>query len=536
MPKLTISPGQKWFTILLAITAILGVFFRLAHLGHQLYWHDEAYTLFRTAGYTGREINQLLFDGQIHSLNDVLQYQRLRPESTWLDTVRSLALEDAQHPPIYYLSARIWMSVFGDSIAVIRSLSALASLLILPCLYLLSQLIFRSSLTGWMTITLFAISPLQVMYAQEAREYALWSLTVFLSSIALLVAWRHNNFIAWAFYTVSLILSLYTFSLSGLVMGGYIIYAFTRENCRLTKKVLFCFISSAVAIAAFLPWLVFAVKSWSETGAVWSSIPIPLITLIRIWGLHVVQPFILLFENFNFSENFDFYTFSSFLILAFCLTLIGFSFHQMVTHLPKSSWLLPIILTASTFLPLALLDLTLGGQRSTATRYLIPTFLGVQLTVGFALAIGMSAKNNLKRKIAQGVYAIVITTGIISCAFNFQSPTAWTKGISYNLYQVAESINQEQNSLIVSNSKGINFGNILALTYLLKKDVNFLLVDGWQKQDYETEINIPPTYKNIFILGLSQQLRKELKQKYNAQLELIFNDSHLWLWKLKKIN
>ena len=135
MPEIKTDSRQKWLNIFLAIVITLGVFFRLNHLGYQLYWHDEAYTLFRAAGYTAQEINQRLFDGQIHNLEDVLQYQHLSLESTWLDTVRSLALEDAQHPPIYYLLARLWMSVFGHSIAVIRSLSALASLLIFPCLY-----------------------------------------------------------------------------------------------------------------------------------------------------------------------------------------------------------------------------------------------------------------------------------------------------------------------------------------------------------------------------------------------------------------
>lgn len=528
------KPRQKWLIIYFAITIILGVFFRLAHLGNQLYWHDEAYTLFRAAGYTGQEINHLLFDGQIHTLTDVLQYQKLRPESTWLDTVKSLALEDAQHPPIYYLLARLWMSLFGNSIAIIRSLSALAGVLILPCLYFLSSLMSRYSLTGWIAMTLAAVSPLQVMYAQEAREYALWSLTILFSSIALLLAWRHNNFINWAIYTFTLIISIYTFSLSGLVIVGYILYIFIRENYRLTKKVVYCLISSLLAIASFLPWLVFAVKSWSETGAVWSSSPVPWMTLFKIWGLHIIQLFILIFNNFNFSESPDFYTFLSLFVLAFCLTIIGFCFYQITTHLHKSQWLLSIILAGSTFLPLAFLDLILGGQRSTASRYLMPTFLGVQLTISFALAVVFFTKDNLKRKITQSIYAIIITTGIISCMFNFQSSTAWTKGISYNLYQVADLINQQQSPLIISSSKGINFGNVLALTYLVKKDGHFLLVDGWKKPDYETEINIPQTYKNIFILGLSEQLQKKIKQKYNAKIQLAFNDAHLWLGEIKR--
>ena len=534
LPKFTSDSKKNWLNIFLAITIILGVFFRLTHLGYQLYWHDEAYTIFRASGYTAKEINQQLFDGQIYSLKDVLQYQYLNSETTWLDTVKSLAFEDAQHPPIYYLLVRFWMSVFGQSISVIRSLSALASLLTFALLFLLSKLIFRSSFIAWITTTLFAASPLQVMYAQEAREYALWSLTVVFSTIAFVLALQRNKIINWAIYTITLIISIYTFSLSVLIILFYIFYVLIKEDYRLTKQLIYCLTASLLAMATFLPWLFLAMKSWSETGAVWSSIPIPLNALLKTWGLHLVRLFILSFKYFNISENFNFYTLLSFFILILCLAIISFSFYEIISRLPKYKWLLPIILTASTFLPLTSLDLILGGQRSTATRYLMPTFLGIQLVVSFALAVNFFNKNNFKRKIVQSIYVIIITAGIFSCVLNFQSPTAWTKGISYNLYQVAELINEQPNTLIISSSKGINFGNILALTYLVKKDTSFLLVDGWQKKDYETEINIPSTYKNIFILGLSEQLQKKLEQKYNIQIKLAFSDNHLWLGQIKR--
>ncbi|NER30255.1 MAG: hypothetical protein F6J89_22180 [Symploca sp. SIO1C4] len=65
-----------------------------------------------------------------------------------------------------------------------------------------------------------AVSPFQVLYAQEAREYSLWTVTILLSTAALLKAMRSPSHSSWGIYTVSLTLGFYKTILSTLVAMG----------------------------------------------------------------------------------------------------------------------------------------------------------------------------------------------------------------------------------------------------------------------------------------------------------------------------
>ena len=114
-----------WFQLFIIAVLILGVFFRLANLDRKLYWHDEAYTSLRISGYTGREVQQQIFNGQVIGIEDLQKYQRSNSERGISDTIKTLAIDDAQHPPLYYVLVRIWVEWFGNSVAVTRSLSAL---------------------------------------------------------------------------------------------------------------------------------------------------------------------------------------------------------------------------------------------------------------------------------------------------------------------------------------------------------------------------------------------------------------------------
>ena len=286
-----------------------------------------------------------------------------------------------------------------------------------------------------------------------------------------------------------------------------------------------CLLASLVACVIFVPWLYYVIPSWFASGNVWSSVSVEWNTLFNTWIGHLSRLFFL--DENIFSSSF-FYHLS--LILSVGITI--YSFYLLVKKISSSRWLMPVLITLSTFLPLAIMDLVLGGQRSTAARYLMPTFLGIQITVAFALGSGCLTKKQTYRKINQFLLGVFLTIGTVSCYFNFQSTTAWTKIVSYNLNEVASKVNQQEKPLIISNSDNENFGNILALSYLLDRDTSFILVDGWQKPDSETEIEIPSKFDNIYLLGLSELARKKLEQKYSKQSESIFQDNHIHLWKL----
>ena len=68
----------------------------------------------------------------------------------------------------------------------IRSLSALISLLVFPSVYWLCRELFNVPLlVPGVAIALMAISPIQLVYAEEAQEYILWLVTILRSSALL---------------------------------------------------------------------------------------------------------------------------------------------------------------------------------------------------------------------------------------------------------------------------------------------------------------------------------------------------------------
>ena len=83
-------------------------------------------------------------------------------------------------PPTYPLLLRAWMAVWGGSEAAMRSLSVVASILCLPVTYCLGRELAgkRQGILGGF---LFALCPMSLYFAQEARVYALFMLVTSLA-------------------------------------------------------------------------------------------------------------------------------------------------------------------------------------------------------------------------------------------------------------------------------------------------------------------------------------------------------------------
>ncbi|HAZ43593.1 MAG TPA: hypothetical protein DCZ55_03710, partial [Cyanobacteria bacterium UBA11371] len=158
--------------VLTIVILVIGIFFRFLNLDLKVYWPDETFTSLRIAGYTEKEVVENIYQGQVIGLEDLQKYQRLNSEKGIGDTIKGLAIEEPQHTPFYYSMVRLWAQLFGDSVAIIRSLSAWISLLAFPCIYWLCIELFNSPVTGWVAIALLSISPFHVVYAPEARPYS----------------------------------------------------------------------------------------------------------------------------------------------------------------------------------------------------------------------------------------------------------------------------------------------------------------------------------------------------------------------------
>lgn len=85
----------KWLKYFIIVVIVIGIFFRFTNLGLKASWRDESVTLMRIAGYTRAEVIEQAYDGRIHSVEELRQYQEIGSEKGVIDTIKSLAIEDS---------------------------------------------------------------------------------------------------------------------------------------------------------------------------------------------------------------------------------------------------------------------------------------------------------------------------------------------------------------------------------------------------------------------------------------------------------
>jgi uncharacterized membrane protein len=501
-----------WLRLVLITVLVLGLLFRFVNLDRKVYWHDETYTSLWLSGYSKSELLQQTFRGEVISIGDLQKYQSPNADKDLTNTIKNLAAEEPQHPPLYYTVAWFWCHWFGSSTAALRSLSAIISLLLFPSIYWLCLELFDSTLIAWMAIALVAVSPFQVLYAQEARQYSLWAVTIVLMSAALLRAIRVRTNLSWTIYTVTLTLGLYTFLLSGLVAISHGLYVLVHQKLRFSQLVRNYLIASLAAVLLFAPWLL---HIGDTTGLDWVNSAMPLSTLVKTWLDNPTR----IFLDLNFSFNNRWSELLPRLLGPLCL--IGYSFYWLCRHAPRKVWWFVGTLVGVTGLALLLPDLLLGGRRSTISRYLIPTFLGIHLAVAYLLGTKVVSTKAAMQKLWIGITAIVISSGVLSCVVSLQADTWWTKRSSQYNHQIAALINRSPSPLLVSSDRSPNIGDVLSLSHLLKPDTAVQLVIEPQTPQ------IPASFDHIFLLNPSERMQDELKAK-GYRLETVHTPGKLW--------
>jgi uncharacterized membrane protein len=457
----------------------LGLFFRFANLDHKVYWYDETFTSLRAAGYTEAEIVQRFAKSAVVSAAELQQYQQPAPHKTLADTLHSLAAEDNQHPPLYYGIAHVWSRFAGSSVAAMRFLPAVFSLLSLPCVYWLCQELlvqtgqFHTRLPAWLAVALWAVSPFQVIYGQESRQYSLWATTTLLLTAMLLRAIRLGSAANWIGYGLALAVNLYTFPLSGLVALAHGVYVLFQGNWLQAGKSpqrlnwnwrhpWVCYVlASLFGIALFLPWVWVLGRNLTQAQMVtsWISNQQTLLQLILTWASVVGRVF------YDRGE-----TVADRVVQIGILLLVAHAFYNLCRHTPRRVWLLVVTLTVIPVLPLMLADLLLGGIRSTFPRFFIPSLLGIQLAVVYLLSRKLS--HPLHQHRWRWIVAAVYCMGVLACGTSLQASTWWQKVHNQEIPAVAAIVNQASRPLLISDAET---GDLLALSHWLQPDVKLLL-------------------------------------------------------------
>ncbi|MEH2355893.1 glycosyltransferase family 39 protein [Nostoc sp.] len=525
-----------WLKILVISLIGLGIFFRFTHLGQKVYWYDEIATSLAISGHTLAEVKQEVFSnwGNNQGIIPAItldKYQHINPDRTVADTVRYLITSDPQHPPLYYVMVRLWAQVFGDFPAGVRSLSAVISLLIFPSVYWLCLELFESPLVGWVAMAVMGISPLQVFFAQDAREYGLWMVMILVSSAALLRAIRRESFFTWAVYALTLALGFYTHLLTVMVAIAHGIYVVIRQKFRFHKTLRNYLLSSIAACLMFLPWLtVLITKADTATNLLsWITFKTDSpFDLIGIWLSRISR----IFFDFNLAsddawvnnlpaESPLYYSIPTIIASLFLIIYIIIFF---IKYLSTNASLFIALLGGFPGLTLLFYDLIFGGIRSIHFRYQLPLYLSIQIAVVYILAFHLFLAKDWQKNFWQVIVVGLLISGLVSDVRFFQSETWWPQIGAKNLLAMSQLINQSNNNiLLVSSKNDYNLGVILTLSHNLEPKVRLLTI-----QNDQLPI-MPQDYKSIFFVDdLENSLAHQLQQDKTNSLKLVYPLEGFW--------
>jgi uncharacterized membrane protein len=490
----------------------LGLFFRCINLDKKVYWVDEVATSLRVAGYTKQEIVTELSQQDIITIADLQKYQKLNSSRDISFTLTALQ-KSPEHAPLYFSIARFWLEIFGSSILAIRSLSVVFSVLAILALYYLCRELFSCNIAGEVGIVLMSVSPFFVAYAQEARHYSLWTLTIILSSFFLLRSHRTNRRSEWILYTIVSSLAFYTSILSFFVAIAQFIYSsiVLKDRSNILKKF---YLSLAIAFGSFLPWIWVMLHNWQKlvdnTGWMRETISLSVMLVISIYNTFVV------FIESPISLPPDLLTILRMSIDFFLLIIISIATYFFITKTPNKIWLFILSLAIVTrFLTIAI-DLITKGQSSTAPRYIIPFYLALQLLLAYFFSRTMFVGN--KQRKWQLIFSIIVSIGIISCSFNLNSSPRYQKNRNFFNPEIAKTVDRSAEPLIVSETK--NTLDLISLSYILPPKTKIELNDNLDK-NLSSILDRSSYSSDIFLFDPSTELLQKIRLQSNYSIREI---------------
>ncbi|MEG4087833.1 glycosyltransferase family 39 protein [Microcoleus sp. Pol12B4] len=538
--------------ILIVVILITGIWFRFTNLDRKVYSFDESITSLRISGYTWTEMVQQDFQGKTISVADLQRkYQQINPEKTWWDTVKGLATEEPQLSPLYFILARFWVHLFGPQVATVRSLSALISFLVFPSIYWLCWELFRSASVGWMAVTIVAVSPFHVLYAQEARPYMMFAVLVLLSNAILLralakpaptgatptkrIALQNSpatsklSKAVWFIYAIALTLGLYCSLLFFLVIFAHGLYVILKENWLFGKTLITYSVTAAIAIVLFAPWIWVLLENAPKIE---STVGFPRLSLSFISSL---KPLIFItcrmFIDTHWAGGIIKLASSNMttdlirlIVVAVLLLTLAHSIYSLCRSTPKRVWL--FVLTA-----IGITAIVLIAVRGVADRYLVPYILAIQIAVAYLFTAKIAVTPNPRQqKLWQLGLIALISSEIVSCAVSSQSQLWWNKYPSSTKYnpQVAAIVNQAKKPLVITHGGNNITGKILSVSYLLKPEVQLLLAVKPE------QVKIPDGFSDVFLYRATEALQIELEKVQKYKITPIYKPGDVWLWRVEK--
>ena len=200
-------------------------------------------------------------------LGSALRLACLSCKSMWLDEVLSISVarlgpgpllagtSEVYHPPLYFLILSGWLRL-GDSVAQVRLLSALAGILVIPTLYLVSKVLLgrrAATSAAWFA----ALAPLPIWYAQEARDYSLLLLLSVLALLGLANLVTKPRLHWWGLFVVGTTAAFYTHYSAFLALVVQVIVATILLSRKRGSSISLLYVAAGwiAVVLLYLPWL-----------------------------------------------------------------------------------------------------------------------------------------------------------------------------------------------------------------------------------------------------------------------------------------
>ncbi|MBH8566534.1 glycosyltransferase family 39 protein [Nostoc sp. CENA67] len=191
MNKDLISPkffGQFSLEWLLLSAIALGVLLRIINLGSREFWYDEVLSLLISTGknsaYNSPKDTPVVL-AEYTSLLSISVETGIRDFILTISSLLKSLLGGEPHPPLFFLSQHLWLLLFGNSEAAMRSLNTFLSIAAMGSAYGLGR-VFLGHRGGLFLAALLGINPFYLFHSLNVRMYAPLVLWATLSAWALL--------------------------------------------------------------------------------------------------------------------------------------------------------------------------------------------------------------------------------------------------------------------------------------------------------------------------------------------------------------
>lgn len=361
---------------LLVVTIAAGAWLRFDGLARRPLWYDEAATLLHASGRSEASLLEW-YDGRPLRRADLLG-----TPAAAADVVAAARVDEPQSGPAYFLLVAAWRRVVGPSVAGLRALSALASVLALAAAATLAWRLFGDVDRALAVAALVALSPLHLRYAAEARPYALWTLALLAWMLATLHAAATDRRRAWVGQVAALVAALAVHPLTMLALPAVVALAPGRRMLA----------ASGIGVSL---WAILSAPAWSNGAAMgrttaWVGEPAVGADLARGWLGAVTSVFFrpggeggLLGDAATSSLGL-----AAWVVLGLgALGLVVASLGMLGSAPPRTRRCVGRLVLVP-WAVLAAVDLVVGGRRSAIARYLLPAWLGCELAVGRWLGRG----------------------------------------------------------------------------------------------------------------------------------------------------